>query len=146
MALKVTVSVLSETQEGDVGDDWKFELNVKIFNEGLKGDGTIKVKKHLLTAGTVQEPPGPPAPLVLPGGEAGPEHILVRLNLKATEVDLFQNDVGIIENDVNCHCPTEAERISALQTDISVVVRESPGFLNQVAVFSLKLRIVIERT
>ena len=37
MALKVTVSVLSETQEGDVGDDWKFELNVKIFNEGLKG-------------------------------------------------------------------------------------------------------------
>jgi hypothetical protein len=146
MALKVTVSVLSETQEGDVGDDWKFELNVKIFNEGLKGEGTIKVKKHLLSAGTVQEPPGPPAPLVLPGGEAGPEHILVRLNLKATEVDLFQNDVGIIENDVNCHCPTEAERISALQTDISVVVRESPGFLNQVAVFSLKLRIVIERT
>jgi hypothetical protein len=145
MALKVTVSVLSETQEGDVGEDWKFELNVKIFNGGLKGEGTIKVKKHLLTAGTVQEPPGPPAPLALPGGDAGPEHILVRLNLKATEVDLFQNDVGIIENDVNCHCPTEAERISALQTDISVVVRESPGFLNQVAVFSLKLRIVIER-
>jgi hypothetical protein len=146
MSLKVNVSVLSETQEGDVGDDWKFELNVKIFNEGLKGEGTIKVKKHLLSAGAVQEPPGPPAPLVLPGGDAGQEHILVRLNLKATEVDLFQNDVGIIENDVSCHCPTEAERISALQTDISVVVRESPGFLNQVAVFSLKLRIVIERT
>lgn len=146
MALKVTVSVLSETQEGDVGDDWKFELNVKIFNQGLKGEGTIKVKKHLLTAGSVQEPPGPPAPLELPGGDEGPEQILIRLNLKAIEVDLFQNDVGIIENDVNCHCPTEAERISAQQTDISVVVRESPGFLNQVAIFTLKLRIVIERT
>ena len=144
MAFKVTISVLSETQEGDVGDDWKFDLNVKIFNEGLKGEGTIKVKKHLLTAGTVQEPPGPPAPLVLPGGD-NQQQILVRFNLKATEVDLFQNDVGTIENDVNCHCPTEAERITAHQTDLSVVVRESPGFLNQVAVFSLKLRIVIER-
>ena len=145
MALKVTVSVLSETQEGDVGDDWKFDLNVKIFNEGLKGEGIIKVKKHLLTAGSVQEPPGPPAPLVLPGGDDSQEQILIRLNLKATEVDLFQNDVGTIESDVNCHCPTEAERISATQADISVVVHESPGFLNQVAIFTLKLRIVIER-
>lgn len=144
MALKVTVSVLSETQEGDVGDDWKFDLNVKVFNEGLQGEGTIKVKKHLLSAGSVQEPPGPPAPLVLAGGDDR-DHILVRLNLKATEVDLFQNDVGIIENDVDCHCPSAAERISATQTDISVVVRESPGFLNQVAIFTLKLRIVIER-
>jgi hypothetical protein len=81
---------------------------------------------------------------VLPGGEGG-QQILVRFNLKAIEVDLFQNDVGTIESDVNCPCPTEAERITAHQTDLSVVVRESPGFLNQVAIFTLKVRIVIER-
>ena len=144
MAFKVTISVLSETQEGDIGDDWKFELNVKTFNEGLQGDGTIKVKKHHLPAGVIQEPPGLPEPLVLPAGE-GLQNILVRLNLKAIEVDLFQNDVGIVESDLTCPCPSEQDRISAHQTELSVGVRESPGFLNQVAVFTLKLRIVIER-
>jgi hypothetical protein len=144
MAFKVTVSVLSETQEGDIGDDWKFDLNVKVFNQGLKGEGNIKVKKHHLPAGVVQDPPGPPEPLVVTGGD-GEENLLVRLNLKATEVDLFQNDVGTVESDLTCPCPSAEERISAHQTDLSVGVRESPGFLNQVAIFTLKLRIVIER-
>jgi len=53
MAFKVTISVLSESQEGDIGDDWKFELNAKVFNEGLAGEGVIKVKKHNLPAGVV---------------------------------------------------------------------------------------------
>lgn len=144
MAFKVTISILSETQEGDIGDDWRFELNVKIFNEGLADEGNFKVKKHTLTAGTVQDPPGPPAPLVLKGGD-GEEHILVRLKLKATEVDLFQNDTGIVESDLTCPCPSAEDRISAHQTDLSVGVRESPGFLNSVAIFTLKLRVVIER-
>ena len=144
MAFKVTISILSESQEGDIGDDWKFDLNVKTFNEGLQGEGTIKVKKHHLPAGVVQDPPGPPEPLVLPAGE-GEDHVLVRLKLKATEVDLFQNDTATIEKDLTCHCPSAEDRISALQSDLSVGVRESPGFLNQVAIFTLKLRIVIER-
>lgn len=144
MAFKVTISVLSESQEGDIGDDWKFDLQVKIFNEGLKGEGRIKVKKHHLPAGVVQDPPGPPEPLVLPAGEADGQ-ILIRLFLTATEVDLFQNDVGTVESDLTCPCPTDEDRITAHQTELSVGVRESPGFLNQVAVFTLKLRIVIER-
>ena len=144
MAFKVTISILSETQEGDIGDDWKFELNAKVFNEGLKGEGAIKVKKHNLPAGVVQDPPGPPQPLVLPAGDA-PGRVLVRLNLKATEVDLFQNDTGIVETDVTCDTPSDEDRITAHQTDLSVGVRESPGFLNQVAIFTLKLRVVIER-
>jgi len=144
MAFKVTISVLSESQEGDIGDDWRFDLAVKIFNEGLKGEGRIKVKKHNLPAGVVQDPPGPPEPLVLPGGDADGQ-ILVRMSLTATEVDLFQNDSGTVESDLTCPSPTEEDRITAHQTELSVGVRESPGFLNQVAVFTLKLRIVIER-
>jgi hypothetical protein len=144
MAFKVSISVLSESQEGDIGDDWKFDLSVKVFNEGLQGEGRIKVKKHHLPAGVIQDPPGPPAPLVLPAGEAAGQ-ILVRLSLTATEVDLFQNDSGTIESDLTCPCPTEEDRITAHQTELSVGVRESPGFLNQVAVYTLKLRIVIER-
>jgi hypothetical protein len=144
MAFKVTISVLSESQEGDIGDDWKFELNAKVFNEGLAGEGVIKVKKHNLPAGVVQDPPGLEGPLVIPGG-TGDQNILVRLVLKATEVDLFQNDSGTVEADLTCPCPTEEDRISAHQTEMSVGVRESPGFLNQVAIFTLKLRVVIER-
>jgi len=83
-------------------------------------------------------------PLVIPGG-TGEQNILVRLVLKATEVDLFQNDSGTVEADLTCPCPTEEDRISAHQTEMSVGVRESPGFLNQVAIFTLKLRVVIER-
>ena len=145
MAFKVTISILSESQEGDIGDDWRFELNVKVFNEGLTDEGNFKVKKHTLTAGSVQDPPGPPAPLTLKAGDAE-QHILIRFKLKATEVDLFQNDTGIIESDLTCPCPSVEDRISAHQTDLSVGVRESPGFLNQVAIFTLKLRVVIERT
>ena len=144
MAFKVAISVLSETQEGDIGDDWKFDLNVKIFNEGLQGEGNLKVKKHRLPAGVIQDPPGLTQPLELPAGD-GQQNILVRLHLKATEVDLFQNDTGIVESDLTCPCPSEQDRISAHQTELSVGVRESPGFLNQVAIFTLKLRIVIER-
>ena len=144
MAFKVTISVLSESQEGDIGDDWRFDLNVKTFNEGLQGQGNIKVKKHQLPAGIVQDPPGPPPPLVLPAGD-GEDHVLVRLHLTATEVDLFQNDTATLEKDLTCPCPSAEERISAHQLDLSVGVRESPGFLNQVAIFTLKLRIVIER-
>ncbi|HKX54978.1 MAG TPA: hypothetical protein VJN01_02705, partial [Xanthomonadales bacterium] len=70
---------------------------------------------------------------------------LIRMILVATEVDLFQNDTGTVESDLTCPCPSVEDRISAHQTELSVGVRESPGFLNQVSVFTLKLRIVIER-
>ena len=144
MGFKVTISVLSESQEGDIGDDWRFSLAVKVFNQGLKDEGVIKVKKHILPAGVVQDPPGPLAPLVLSGGDADGE-ILIRLALTATEVDLFQNDTGTVESDMVCPCPSVEDRITAHQTELSAGVRESPGFLNQVSVFTLKLRVVIER-
>lgn len=144
MGFRITISVLSESQEGDIGDDWKFSLAVKVFNQDLKSEGIIKVKKHHLPAGVVQDPPGPLEPLVLSGGDAEGE-ILLRMALTAIEVDLFQNDVGSIESELVCPCPSAEDRISAHQTELSVGVRESPGFLNQVSVFTLKLRVVIER-
>lgn len=40
-----------------------YAIEAKVFNRGLKGQGTIKVKKHVLPAGVTQEPPGPPDPV-----------------------------------------------------------------------------------
>ena len=43
MGCKVTMSLVSERQDGPIGDDWKYEVEAKVFNEGLKGKGTISV-------------------------------------------------------------------------------------------------------
>ena len=59
---KVTFSILEEGHTGPIGDDWKYWVEAKVFNQGLKGEGKISVAKHKLPSGTVQQPPGPPAP------------------------------------------------------------------------------------
>ena len=34
MACKATISLLSESQEGTIGDDWRYSLEAKIFGAG----------------------------------------------------------------------------------------------------------------
>ena len=63
MACKVTMTLLTESQQGNIGDDWKYTLEAKVFNQGLKGKASISVPKHKLSSGATQEPPGPPAPV-----------------------------------------------------------------------------------
>ena len=55
---KVTLSVLKESHEGNAGNDWKYQIEAKVFNRGLKGQGLIKVAKHNLPSGVTQAPPG----------------------------------------------------------------------------------------
>ncbi|NIP18186.1 MAG: hypothetical protein GWM87_08545 [Xanthomonadales bacterium] len=141
MACKVTFSILSEGQQGNIGDDWKYSIEAKVFNQGLKGKGSIEVPKHTLGSGMTQEPPGPPAPIEIDAGEGGAE-LMVRLTLKATEVDLFKSDCGEVQ--VNFHMPSPApgEAPITKDTEVSVGVRESPGLMDETAVFTLKVRLV----
>ena len=39
---KVTFSVLTENHEGPIGEDWRYWIEAKVFNQGLKGQGTIR--------------------------------------------------------------------------------------------------------
>ncbi|MEM1412485.1 MAG: hypothetical protein AAGH19_09005, partial [Pseudomonadota bacterium] len=78
MGCKVTMSLVSERQDGPIGDDWKYEVQAKVFNEGLKGKGQIKVAKHNLPGGQTVEPPGPPEPVVMDAGACGGT-VLVRV-------------------------------------------------------------------
>ena len=71
MGCKVTMSLVSERQDGPIGDDWKYVVEAKVFNEGLKGKGKIKVPKHNLPSGVTQDPPGPPEPLTMDAGGCG---------------------------------------------------------------------------
>ena len=142
MAGKVTFSVLQESHEGPVGEDWRYRVEVKVFNEGLQGIGKIVVDKHSLPSGTTQTPPGPPAAVEIPAGEGG-KRLVIRVRLEATEVDLLKNDVGETSRDFLLECPGPAGEPLVQEDDISVGVVESPGIIGETSIFSLRLRFVV---
>jgi hypothetical protein len=145
MACKATISLLSESQEGTIGDDWKYSLEAKIFGAGashaLMGKGTIRVPKHRLDSGKTQEPPGPPEVLVLPAGEPGHE-VLVDLRIKVAEVDLFQNDTAETTSSFKMTCPAAGAAV-AVERETSLGVDEQPSGVGH-AVFKLAYRVTLE--
>jgi hypothetical protein len=140
MGCKVTMSLVSERQDGPIGDDWKYEVEAKVFNEGLKGKGTISVPKHTLPAGSTQDPPGSPAPVVMDGGDCGGT-VLVRVHVKATEVDMFISDKGESSVDITMKCPGPGEAVVTKESEVSVGVRESPGISGETSIFRVVLRL-----
>lgn len=139
MSCKLTMSLISESQEGNCGDDWKYDLDVKVFLQGLKGEGQFNVPKHTLPVGVVEPPHGSPEPQVIFEGDCTDE-ILVRMELTATEVDMFKNDVGKASKDVRMQCPGAGGDSVTKDVDIAAGVRESPGILNKNSVFTLRVR------
>lgn len=135
---KVTISVLSESHEGSAGNDWKYQLEAKVFNRGLKGQGVIKVGKHDLPSGVTQEPPGPPAAVEMPVGDCSNE-LKIKLRLEAIEVDLFRNDVGVTDIDLCLACPGPGAKPLVHEREISVGVSDS----GRDSVVTLKVRLVL---
>ncbi len=141
MAGRVIFSVLQESHEGPIGEEWRYWIEAKVFNEGLRGSGRIEVAKHSLPSGTTQVPPGPPEAVEIPAGEAG-KKLLIKTRLEATEVDLFRNDVGETTLDFSMECPGPDEEPLVQEHDISVGVMESPGIVGETSIFTLKVRFV----
>ena len=139
---KLTFSILQECHEGPIGEDWRYWIEAKVFNQGLKGQGTIKVKKHVLPSGTVQQPPGPPAPIEIPVGDGGLP-VKIRLTLEATEVDLFRNDVGKTDIDVTLQCPAPGERPLVHEKEVSVAVVESPAITGETSIITIKVMLIL---
>ena len=135
---KVTLSVLSENHQGNAGKDWKYQIEAKVFNRGLKGQGVIKVNKHDLPSGTTQAPPGPPAAVDIPAGDCNNE-IKVKIRLEATEVDFFTNDVGLTDIDLYLKCPGSGAEPLVHDRDISVGVSDS----SRDSVVTIKVRLVL---
>ena len=138
---KLTLSVVSEHQEGDIGDDWKYELEAKLFCGGLKSDGTINVKKHNLASGETRELDEGEAAIELGGVEAGSD---CRLDLKltASEVDILRNDVGTASRSISLKIPAAGES-SSQEEEISAGVTEAPANIST-SVFTLKLRLELQ--
>jgi hypothetical protein len=133
------MTLLSEGQVGDCGDDWAYDLDVKVFHEGLKGEGGFSVPKHNLSSDVVQEPHGSPAPVVLYTGDCS-GHVQIKMLLTATEVDAFVNDVGKVSKDLTLECPGSSGHPVIRDVDIAAGVRESPGIRNKNSVFTLRVR------
>jgi len=142
MGCTVTMSLLAERQDGPIGDDWRYVVEAKVFNQGLAGKGKIKVPKHTLPSGITQDPPGPPEPVVMDGGACG-DTVLVRLNVNATEVDWLIHDKGTGSLDVNLKCPAAGETPVKKDVEVSVGVRESPGLSGETSIFRSYIRLVV---
>ena len=139
MTCSLTMTLISEHQEGECGNDWKYEVGVKVFDAGLKGEGVISVPKHTLEVGSMEKPHGLPEPLIVYTGECSTE-LLVKLNLKATEVDLFMNDVGKASMEFKLECPGLSGGPVTKEVEIAAGVHEAPAFLNRDSVFTVQVR------
>ncbi len=139
MTCSLTVTLISEHQVGDCGNEWKYDLEAKVFNQGLKGEGIISVPKHTLAVDALEKPFGLPEPMLLSAGECTGD-LLVKVNLTATEVDQFVNDVGKTSMDFRLDCPDADGAAVTREVEISVGVREAPGIRNLNSIFTLKVR------
>ena len=63
------------------------------------------------------------------------------MNLTATEVDLFINDVGKASLEFKLQCPGSTGGSVTKEIEISAGVREAPVFLNRNSVFTLQVRL-----
>jgi hypothetical protein len=142
MTCTLTMTLISETQEGNIGEDWKYDLDVQVFHQSLVGEGTVSVPKHNLPSGVVRQPYGSPAPQVLYSGECK-ERLLVQMELTATEVDLFVNDVGKAGKDLAIDCPGPGGGKVTKEVDVAVDVKESPGIVPKTAVFTARARFTL---
>jgi hypothetical protein len=142
MACKITILLLSETQEGSIGNDWKYELEAKVFSGRLIGEGTVKVAKHTLESGDKMPPLGPPKPLVLPAGEPG-GNLRIDLKLSVAEVDLIENDTGEMSILAKLTAPAAGEPPVVDEREIPVGVVEQPSGIGT-ATFKLAIRMTIE--
>ncbi len=142
MESKTTFSVLTENHEGTTGDDWRYWVEVKVFNQGLQGQGTITVAKHKLPGGVTQQPPGPPAPVEISAGDCN-NPLKIKLTLEATQVDLFKNDVGLTDIDLCLDAPKPGEDARVYDKEISVAVVESPVITGDTSILTLKVRLLV---
>jgi len=142
MAGKITISLLSESQEGTIGNDWKYDVEAKVISGTRANKGTITVPKHRLDSGKTQVPPGPPEALVLPAGEPGAT-VRVGLHVKVAEVDLFKNDTGEMTASFKLTSPPAGGAAVVEEREISIGVEEQPSGIGH-AVFKLACRVTVE--
>lgn len=142
MTCTLTMTLISEAQQGAIGEDWKYSVVAKVCDGNLDGEGSISVGKHKLPSGALRAPFGSPAPVTVFSGDCTTS-VLVRMKLTATEVDLFVDDVGTAEKELRIDCPGPGGGKVTKEVDIPAGVREAPGILPKSAVFTVRVRLTL---
>lgn len=139
MPAKLSFTIIQESHEGPVGDDWRYMVEAKVYNEGLKGEATIEVAEHKLEDGAQQVPPGPPETIEMAAGDENLP-ILIKIRVEATEVDAFRNDVGHTNVDLTLECPGPGNEPLVHDQEIKIAVVESPALTHATSILTLTLR------
>ena len=141
MTCKITLSLVSESLTGDVGNDWAYSVRADMLDPLVFGSGIIQVPEHQLRPGTTQEPPSQGRAIQLDAGDCGTE-TRVRLTLEATEVDFFVDDHGSNVLVVPVVCPAPGGEPTTIEAEIVARVKEAPGFQGGVAELRVKVKLV----
>ena len=94
MECKLTVSVVEESVEGDIGDDWEYSVTATVIDAKGRSieSGRIRVPEHLLKPGAAQPPPQA-AGVKVRAGACG-TFAKVELRVDVNEVDWLVDDPG----------------------------------------------------
>ena len=140
MACTISISLVSESVDGHIGDDWEYSLTADVSNSESLGSGKLEVPQHKLAPGSVQVPPNQRT-LKLPAGADG-ETVQLTLTLRAKEVDWVLSDVGEHTLRVELKCPAAGEPPVSIEREISAHVEEKPRVLGGSANLIIKVRVV----
>jgi hypothetical protein len=145
MTCYVTVSVISESVTGDIGDDWEYQIaGATIGDDGLPQAGTLRMPEHEVDPGASPKPPPEPNAFTLNAGQCG-ALANVTLTITATEVDLLFDDTATSTFPVSIQCPGPGAGRNAKEQDVAVTVKENLGIATGGrAKLHLKLSIVAE--
>ena len=141
MPCTILMTVVRESLEGDIGDDWTYTVGATVLNPTAVGTGDITIEEHTLSPGTTQEPPQPTRSLSLPAGPCNKE-AKVQLMLVAREVDPLVDDTGDNSASVSVTCPGPDGAPSYIEHDIAVKVYEEPRVLGGEATLTVTVQLV----
>lgn len=145
MTCYVTVSVISESVTGDIGDDWEYKISgASVGDDGLPQVGHVNMPEHEIEPDASPKPPPEAKGFTVNAGECGGA-TQVTLTVTAKEVDWLIPDTAppnVVTITINCPGPG-APRVTQVK-DVTLTVKEKPGFLGGRAQLHLKLSIVAE--
>ena len=142
MGCSVKLTIVEESLNGDIGDDWEYSVEIKVFNPASAtmpvSAGTIQVPKHQLAPGSAQRPPDGTQSLIL---EAGPCETVARVDLTftAAELDLLSDDKEVDSRGLTLACPGPGQEPHSEHYRPRLTIRESGG--DGIATLTLTLEV-----
>ena len=142
MGCSIRLTILEESLNGDIGDDWAYSVSVRVYNPASEttpvSEGTIDVPGHRLAPGSAQQPPEGTGALTL---DAGPCESMARLELifTASELDLVSDDSEVDSRALTVACPGQGKDSQTSVYRPRLTVRESGG--DGLATLTLNLQV-----